>query len=485
MTNELYDVVVIGGGPAGYIAAIKAAKLGGNVALVERGQLGGTCLNRGCIPTKTYLKNAEMIASVRECAKRGIVLADPTLTVDMPKWVSLKNRVVKRLTAGVGVLLREHNVTIVQGEGRIEPLESPGNGGARFNVQVHSEKGDGGEATVLATKNVIAAGGSKVGRLPIPGLEDPRVLTSDTILDLKELPDSLAILGGGVIGIEMARIFSATGVKTTIVEREPRLAPMLDVELSDALAKTFKREKVDVRTGVEVEEIQFSDDGASLVLAGGETINAAAVLLSVGRVPDESALEGLDLEREGRAIRVDGSMRTSIPGLYAPGDVNAQNMLAHAAFKMGEVAAQDAMGHAEHTVASDPVELLKYTPGVIYGEPEAACVGLTESQAKEQHGEIRVGRFPFQANGRAIASGQTDGFVKVIADAKYGEILGVHIYGPCASELINEAATLMAAEATIEELAEAIHAHPTLSETLMEAAADALERCLHLPPKKG
>ncbi|QOX65411.1 dihydrolipoyl dehydrogenase [Anoxybacterium hadale] len=456
-----YDVVVIGGGPAGYVAAIKAAQLGGKVALVEQDVVGGTCLNRGCIPTKTYLKNAEILDTIRHASQRGIHLAGAEVSLDMDRIVAVKNEVVKTLTTGVAGLLRSYGVTTYHGIGRITREKK---------VSV-----DGKE--LLETKNIIIAGGSNPSRLKIPGMESSLVLTSDEILDLKEVPKHLAIIGGGVIGIELATVFAAYGSKVTIIELEDRLAPFMDGEISAELRKYAEKKGIILMTGTKLEKLE-ERDGTLLITTDKEVLEADKALLSIGRVADLEALGELELETERGKIKVNERMETSEAGVYAAGDITGKLMLAHAAFKMGEIAAANAMGGKE---AVD----LRYTPSAIYTSPEIGSVGLTEEAAKAKY-EVSVGKFYFGANGRALASGEGTGFVKVLADKKYGQILGVHIVGPAAAELINEAAALMSMEITVHELSEIIHGHPTFSEALMEAAADCLQKCIHKPrPSKS
>jgi len=454
-----YDVVVVGGGPAGYVAAIKAARLGAKTALVEKSVVGGTCLNRGCIPTKTYLKTAEMIEHLRHAAQRGVMIADDKIKIDMPKAVAEKNKVVKQLTGGVAALLKSNGVDVYNGE-----------------AQIHADKTvSAGEVKISADK-VIFAGGSKAAKLKLPGMESPRVLTSDEILDIDHVPDSLAIIGGGVIGVEMASVFAAFGSKVTVVELMDNVLPMMDSDVSDVIRKALTKKGITIYTGTKLEKIEETGSGVAVYTDKQKPVKAEYALLSIGRIPDVSAVAGLDIELDRGRVKVDDTMKSSVDWIYAPGDINGRCMLAHAAFKMGETAAENAMGYSKKAD-------LKYVPSCVYTMPEIGSVGLTEQKAKELH-DISVGRFPFSANGRALASGETEGFIKVITDKRYGEVLGVHIVGPAAAELINEAASLMAMEVTANEIAGIIHGHPTFAEAFMEAAADSLGDCLHLPPKK-
>ena len=459
--EDEFDVVVIGGGPAGYVAAIRAAQVGGKVAVVEKSELGGTCLNRGCIPTKTFLKNAEIIEGIEMSSKRGIILENEKFTVDMPKVVSLKNEIVKTLTNGVQGLLKSNSIKIFKGVGKINKDK---------DVVINGEK-------VLRTNKIILAGGSKVGSVNIPGIESKRVLTSDDILDLKELPKSLAVIGGGVVGVELGQAYLSFGSEVTVIEMMDRIVPGVDREASETLRKALEKKGMKILTSSKIKEIIDEGDKLRIKLEDKEDVVAEKALLSIGRVPDLEAVGELDLEMERGKIKVDKYMETSVEGVYAPGDINGIKMLAHAAFRMGEVAAENAiLGNHRETK-------LETTPSAIYTIPEVGMVGLTEEQAKEKY-DINIGKFAFVGNGRALASGDTTGFVKVIADKKYGEILGVHIVGQSAAEIINEASSLMAMEITVDEVIKTIHGHPTFSEALFEACADVLGEAIHLPKKK-
>ena len=459
--EDEFDVVVIGGGPAGYVAAIRAAQVGGKVAVVEKSELGGTCLNRGCIPTKTFLKNAEIIEGIEMSSKRGIILENEKFTVDMPKVVSLKNEIVKTLTNGVQGLLKSNSIKIFKGVGKINKDK---------DVVINGEE-------VLRTNKIILAGGSKVGSVNIPGIESKRVLTSDDILDLKELPKSLAVIGGGVVGVELGQAYLSFGSEVTVIEMMDRIVPGVDREASETLRKALEKKGMKILTSSKIKEIIDEGDKLRIKLEDKEDVVAEKALLSIGRVPDLEAVGELDLEMERGKIKVDKYMETSMEGVYAPGDINGIKMLAHAAFRMGEVAAENAILGNHREIK------LETTPSAIYTIPEVGMVGLTEEEAKEKY-DINVGKFAFVGNGRALASGDTTGFVKVIADKKYGEILGVHIVGQSAAEIINEASSLMAMEITVDEVIKTIHGHPTFSEALFEACADVLGEAIHLPKKK-
>ena len=459
--EDEFDVVVIGGGPAGYVAAIRAAQVGGKVAVVEKSELGGTCLNRGCIPTKTFLKNAEIIEGIEMSSKRGIILENEKFTVDMPKVVSLKNEIVKTLTNGVQGLLKSNSIKIFKGVAKINKDK---------DVVINGEK-------VLRTNKIILAGGSKVGSVNIPGIESKRVLTSDDILDLKELPKSLAVIGGGVVGVELGQAYLSFGSEVTVIEMMDRIVPGVDREASETLRKALEKKGMKILTSSKIKEIIDEGDKLRIKLEDKEDVVAEKALLSIGRVPDLEAVGELDLEMERGKIKVDKYMETSVEGVYAPGDINGIKMLAHAAFRMGEVAAENAILGNHREIK------LETTPSAIYTIPEVGMVGLTEEEAKEKY-DINIGKFAFVGNGRALASGDTTGFVKVIADKKYGEILGVHIVGQSAAEIINEASSLMAMEITVDEVIKTIHGHPTFSEALFEACADVLGEAIHLPKKK-
>ena len=462
VADDEYHVAVIGGGPAGYFAAIRAAQLGAKVAIIEKRWYGGTCLNVGCIPTKTYLKNAEIIEAIEMGAARGINFASTKYSIDMNQVVKFKDGVVKRLTMGVEALLKSNGVDVFRGVAKINKNK---------DVVVDGNR-------IIKADKIILAGGSKVSRINIPGIDNPRILSSDELLSLKEVPETLTVIGGGVIGVEMALAMHAIGSKVTIVEMMDRIVPAIDAEASKVLADTLKKKGIKILNSVSIVGIEEANNKLQVKLANGEVIESDKALLSIGRVPDLEGVGEIEFETERGKIKVDSFMETSVKGIYAPGDVNGIKMLAHVAFRMGEVAAENAVkgNHREVKLAS--------APSVVYTIPEVAMVGLTEEQAREKY-DVRVGRFDFAANGRAMASGDNLGFVKVIADAKYGEVLGVHIVGPTAAEMINQAAALMELEITVDEVVKVIYGHPTYSEALYEAFADVLGESIHIPKKKS
>jgi len=460
--SEKFKIAVIGGGPAGYVAAIKASMLGANVVLFERRELGGTCLNRGCVPTKSYLKTAEIIMHIREGKKRGII-NDPAASVDLEKMIEHKNTVIKTLTGGVESLLRSHGVTVVRGEA---VLESP-------NVVRCSDVG-------YNVEKVLLCGGSLPVCLPIPGSDLNDVITSDQIMELTKLPVRLCIIGGGVIGCEMAVAFAAFGSKVTIIEAANRLIPAMDEELSNLMFQSIKKQGITILTGRQATNIVQTELGIEVTVQE-EQYYFDKILVSAGRKPDLSCLGDIknNIIVDRGYVNVSDYMETSVSGIYAPGDINGISMLAHAAFKMGETSAENAVLGNLHKCD------LNLVPSCIYTIPEAAAVGITEKEAVENYGrsEVITGRFPFNANGRALASGENTGMVKVIADAKYGELLGVHMFGYGVTELIAGAAALMDQQITVHEISKIIHPHPSYSEAFMEACADAIGMAVHLPKR--
>ncbi len=461
MLNTQYDVAVIGGGPAGYVAAIKAAMLNGKVILFEKSVVGGTCLNRGCIPTKSYIKTAETIHNIQQAGNRGII-HNPNVNVDMGKVVEYKNGIVKKLTGGVAGLLKSHGIQTVYGEAVLSD---------EHTICCNETK--------YTAKNILLCGGSTVGKLNLEGCDCKGVLSSDEMLELKTIPKRLLIIGGGVIGCEIATAYSAFGSLVTVVEATDSLIPMMDKEVSEVIKNSLTKDGVKILLSETVDKISRVNNELKVTLKSME-INCDVVLVSVGRKSNLSCLGELKdkITLNNGYVVVDEFMRTNINNIYAPGDINGKSMLAHSAFKMGEISAINAMGGKEKC-------RLDVVPNCVYTIPEVASVGLTQKQGEEKYGKenIAVGRFPFSANGRALASGEEQGFIKVIIEKDYGELIGVHMAGANVTELIANATSLMASEVTAHEIIETIYPHPTLSEAFMEGCADALGKCIHLPKK--
>ena len=459
------DVVVLGGGPAGYTAAIRAAQLGGKVVCIEREPaLGGTCLRVGCIPTKAWVQSAHALHAARELnVKLGVVASEPTL--DFAAAAAWKDGVVKQMTGGVASLLKANGVEWVQGSGRFT-------GPTTLAVE---------GAEDVSFKSAIVATGSYPMRPPIPGLDSPRCVDSTGLLSQTQVPRRLVVLGGGIIGCEFASIFDRFGSEVTIVEMLDTLIPQEDDDAAKELAKAFKRRGIVLHLGKQCTGVD--DLGTHLVVrfGEGEAVEADLMLVSVGRAPlvEGLGLEALGIEADRRTgIPTDDHMRTSVPHVYAAGDVAGRWQLAHTAFREGEIAAENAMGH-EARLGQPAV------PRPIYTDPEIAGVGLTERQAREEHGDaVAVGMFPFVANARAVMSGDTAGWVKSIHETTYGELLGVVIVGPHATDLVEVGVVALDAESTVETVADGIAPHPTLSEAIKEAGLVALGRAIHLPPKR-
>ncbi|MGN1033033.1 MAG: dihydrolipoyl dehydrogenase [Intestinibacter sp.] len=447
----MYDVVVVGGGPAGYVAAIKASMLGGNVAIVEADKFGGTCLNRGCIPTKIYTENVEMLEAIKEFSKRGISVNIEGQ--DIKKAIKYKNRVTKKLVAGVEGLLKSYGVKIFKSKATVKNAN-----------EIILENGE-----VLSTASVIIATGSKVSKTNIKG-----VVTSTEAIDLEEVPETMAIVGSDFIAIEFAEIFNSRGSKVTVITSNDEILTDVDREVATALKKSLTKKGIEIITNEEVNTF-VEAEGEVIVKLADKEIKFDKVLLVLGREANLNGLENLDFKIENGFISVNNKMETSKKGIYAVGDVTGIDMTAHAAFAMGEVAAQNAMGGKVKFNG-------QASPKCLYTVPQVASVGLTEEQARKFY-NIKVGKFSFAANGKALTESASDGFVKVISDEKYGEILGVHIIGKKATELVNEAAILKSLEVPADEAADIIFAHPTISEVLKEALADVDDNSIHTPNK--
>jgi dihydrolipoamide dehydrogenase len=458
-------VVVIGGGPGGYPAAIRAAQLGAQVTLIEKDALGGTCLNRGCIPTKSLLQAAKIYTDVKEAAAFGIKTSGAQ--VDFKAVMARKNTVVKQLVGGLGGILKSHAIKVVKGTGS---FVSPNT--VRVSETKEEIKGD----------KVIVATGSVPLKIPIPGIDEPDVITSDEALFLDKIPKSVVVIGGGVIGLEFAQVFHKMDVDVTVVEMLPQVLPQEDTEIAQNVEALFKKEGIEIFTASTVKSI--STKGKSKVVTfttqkGDQEKVVEKVLVAVGRGPNTKDLgtEKISLKMEKGFITVNEHMETNVPGVFAIGDVIGGYMLAHVATAEGECAAVNAVGKK---TAMD----YRAVPRAVYTYPEVASVGMNEKEAKEKYKEIRVGRFPFIACGKALVINETNGLVKIITDKKYEEVLGVSIVGPHATDLIAEATLAIQMEATFEELAHTIHAHPTISEAIMEAALDVDGMAIHMPKKR-
>ncbi|HLG64937.1 MAG TPA: dihydrolipoyl dehydrogenase [Ktedonosporobacter sp.] len=470
MANNHYNVAVIGAGPGGYVAAIRAAQLGAKVAIVEKQYLGGTCLNVGCIPSKAMLHIAEVMHSMEALEELGIHLPQPP-TFDMAKAVVFKDKVVKRMTGGVGVLMKGNGVDIYDGLGSVDASRT-----------VTVKKNDGTDQQFSADKIILATGSVPL-MPPMPGIDGQNVMNSDTCWNLPKTPESLVCVGGGVIGMELACMFNALGTQITVLEMLPNILAPVDEEVRRLLVRILGKRGINIVTGAKVEGIE-DEGGQKKVIAttdkGQQSFPAEYVLMAVSRRANTSGLEqlmeqGLDNDR-GR-VRVNEKMETNLPGIYAIGDLVHGAGLAHVASMEGEVAADNALGHE----AKMDYHVI---PNPIYTFPEIASVGLTEADAKKQYPEARVERFPWTAIGKAVAIAETEGFTKVIL-GKYDEILGAHIIGPDATNLISEFSVAMRGELTADEIIETIHPHPTLSEGLREAILAVEGRPIHIPPKQA
>jgi dihydrolipoamide dehydrogenase len=489
--GQEYDLVIVGGGPGGYPAAIRAAQYGLKVAVVEKERPGGVCLNWGCIPTKAMLRSAEVLETMQHSQDFG-VLAD-NVRLDYPAVLKRKDAVVKQLTDGVGQLLKANGASLVSGHARftgptsIEVVgvgKSPlGQGGPLYNAPADAK----GQPTArLNAKHVIIATGSTPADLPIEGVDSPGVINSDGAFLLKEIPKHIVIVGGGAVGTEWATMFSAFGSQVTLVELLPGLLPNEDEDMGRQLARSFQKRGIKVQTGSTVKKIEPSGKrGLKVTITdkdgnNPQTVEADNVLIGVSRRPNTLDLNldrtGVQTDRRGY-IQVDERMRTNVPNVFAIGDVVGKVLLAHVATHQGLVAAGVVAGHDEKMD-------YKAVPAATFTHPEVASVGLTEAKAREAGHDVVVGRFPFAALGRAQTYGSTDGLIKIVADRKYGEVLGVHIIGPSASDLIPEAVLALNLEATLEDIANTIHAHPTLGEGSMEASLVALGLPVHVGPSR-
>jgi len=456
---------VIGGGPGGYVAAIRAAQLGAKVLLVEKDQVGGTCTNRGCIPTKAMLADAKMY----DRAKLSSVIRADGLRVDMEQLQDRKNKVVKRMITGVEFLLKDNGITFSRGKASFVD---------RKTIEVEVEKG----RERFGSQKVIIATGSVSAQIPNVPIDGKVILTSTEMLNIPSIPQDLIIIGGGYIGMEFACLFSGLGSKVRVIEMLPHIISTEDEEVIRGLNTLLKKRGIQIHTETKVKEARVRDNRAEVKVVDKdgkeEVFQAEKALMAVGRSP---YTEGLRLENagvalEGKFIKVNERMETTSPGIYAIGDVTGRQMLAHKASAEGVAAAENALSR------SNKVDYSKI-PNCIFTLPEVASIGLTEKQAKEKGLRVRIGRYPFQSNGKALANGDSEGFVKVIADQDLGQVIGVHILGDHATDLIGGLSVAMALETTVEELGKTVQAHPTLMEAVAEASLDAIKEAIHLPKK--
>jgi len=463
------DLLIIGGGPGGYVSAIRGAQLGKKVTLIEEDKIGGTCLNRGCIPTKALYKNAEVINTLSHINDFGVAIS--SFSLDMTKIQDRKNNIVEKLRMGIDQLLKGYGVEVIRGKATF-----------KGNKIVEIKNIDNSISTVTAS-NIIIATGSFSTPLPIPGIELNGVITSDEILDINNIPRSMVILGGGVVGVEFAGIFASLGTEVTIIEFLPRLMYRLDEEMSKRLTMYLKKKQIKVVTGVSIKEVQSCDNGLR-VIAGNEKGTTEYIceymLIAAGRSANVNNLnleaENINFDKKG--IKVNEHFETSSKGIYAVGDVIGGQMLAHVASEEGKVCVENIFGLAGHVNYNA-------VPSCIFSFPEVASVGITEEEAKQKNINYIVGKSMFGANGKALTMGEGDGIIKVLANIDNHKILGVHMIGPHASDMIHEGVLSIQNELTIENIVETIHAHPTLSEAFYEAVCGCLGQAIHsLPSKK-
>ena len=462
-TQYDYDVIVLGGGPGGYVAAIRAAQLGLKTAVIEKEHLGGVCLNWGCIPSKALIRNAEIANLLRRGKEFGFHFEN--LSMDYAVAVKRSRQVVTRLVKGVGVLMRKNKIDVIEGFGVLEDAHT-----LRVNDASYT------------TANIILATGSRPNSLPGVEFDGERILNYRQAIVQRDLPARFAIVGAGPIGMEFAYVYRSYGVEVTVIEMLPHILPNEDSDAAAVVAKAFRKAGVRLLEGTRTERVEATESGVVLHVKNLESgqverVEADQALIAIGIRPNS---EGVGLEKAGVAtergwVQIDEFMRTNVPNIYAIGDVTGKMPLAHVASAQGIVAAETIAG-----AETMPIEDYAAMPRCTYCSPQVASLGLTEAQAREQGYEVTVGRFPFQANGKALGLGEREGFVKLVVDAKYGEILGVHMVGPEVTELLPELSLAKLMELTPAEIARNVHAHPTLSEVVMEAAHAALGHAIHM-----
>ncbi len=457
-----YDVVVIGGGPGGYVAGIRAGQLGLKTAVVERDELGGVCLNWGCIPSKALIKNAEVLSLLRNSEAYGFYFDN--LRVDYGKAIDRSRQVVRRLTQGVAFLLKKNGVEHIPGTARLRDSHS---------VELSPD------GRVLSTRNVVIATGARASTIPPLPIDGELVITSREALELRELPQSIVIVGGGATGVEFAYLYNAYGVKVTVVELLPHLLPKEDEEISQQLEQSLSSQGITVRTRSKVSGMVPTDGGAAVKLEtpdGEEDLNCQKVLVAVGVKgnTENMGLERMDVVTEKGFIKIDGTMATNVPGVYAIGDVTGILLLAHVATAQGIAAVEHIAG-----METQPLDYISM-PRATYCIPQVASFGLTEKEAREQGYDVKVGKFPLQASGKALAIGDSNGMIKLVVEGRAGEIIGAHMIGPEVTELLAEVSMVRLLEGTTLELGWMVHAHPTISEALKEAALAANGQAIHV-----
>ncbi len=464
--NSAYDVIVVGAGPGGYVAAIRAAQLGLKTAIIDKQFLGGICLNVGCIPSKSLLKNAELALTLRERTKEFGISFD-NLQLDYAVAVDRSRKVSERLVKGVGFLMRKNKVDVHMGTAKLT---------AKDTVQV---TGEDGQSQDLKAKNIIVATGAYAASIPGVEIDGEKVVSFWEAILQKTRPEKVVIVGGGPIGVEFGTVWNSYGTKVSIVEMLPRLLPLEDEDVSKELTKIYTRRGFEILTNHKLQSIEKTDSGVRVKVTGDDgekTLEADQALMAIGFKPNTKGIGledvGVQLNQRG-FIEVDDNMRTNVPGIYAIGDVTGKLLLAHVAEFMGIVASETIAG--AETMKLDYVMM----PRAVFSNPQVSSFGLTEAQAREQGYEVKIGRFNFQANGKALGLGEGVGFVKIVTDQRYGEILGAHLIGPEVSELLPELTIAQKMELTVNEVGRNVHIHPTLTEALMEAAEDAEGHSIH------
>jgi len=463
--NKSFDLIVIGSGPGGYVAAIRAAQLGMNVAVVEKAELGGICLNWGCIPTKALIKNAEVWQNLRSLGDFGITISQPEL--DFEKVVRRSRDVAARLSKGIEFLFRKNKITVVKGAGKLVSASA-----------VAVTNPDDNSTLRLSAKNIIIAIGARPRSIPGLKIDGKRVISSREAMTLPQIPKSIIVIGAGAIGVEFAYIFNSFGAEVSIVEMLPQILPVEDEEIAKELTRTFRKKQIGIHTGAKVENIQAKEGSVEVVIdtnGDKEILSAEYALMAIGVQPNSEnlGLEDLGIETQKGWIKGDEHFQTNIPGVFAIGDVIGNPCLAH-------VASAEGLHAVEFITGKNPAPVnYNAVPGCTYCQPQVASVGLTEKKALEQGREIKTGRFMFRANGKAIASGEIDGFVKVIFDAETQVMMGAHIIGAEATELLPELVLAVSRKMTYAEVKHSVHAHPTLSEAIIEAVHDAFGESVH------